>query len=158
MPQPQYAQVVASLRSLSVPTAGTKLRIGFPDTLRVLSSRTPPATPGVLSDACVRCFPDNGRLQHFRQVGRTPWCNEAETGSLALGLATSLSGGYQPPSSATRADRPVSRALSPPHAGAQLHVERTINMCNASQLHRTRRHSRLDRKARNFSIGCYSDG
>jgi len=82
----------------------------------------------------------------FGRLADRHLCNEAESSSLALGLATSLSGGYHPPLPAARADRHVSRASSLPHAEAQLHAERTIDMCSTFQLHRTHRHSRPNQK------------
>ena len=56
-----------------------------------------PITPDGSADAIARCFSADGRLNHLRQVGRRRFSrNEAEAGSLALGLASSLSGGYCP--------------------------------------------------------------
>jgi hypothetical protein len=132
-----------------IPTAGAGLRGGSPGYLACsVVARSPLSPRASWRMLPFVTSPPMAGFTTFGRIAARQWCNEAETGSLALGLATSLSGGYQPPSSATKADRLVSRALSPPHAGAQLHVERTINMCSTSQLHRTRRHSRLNRKTR----------
>ena len=139
-----------------VPTAGTGLRSGSPGCLACsVVARSPQSPRTSWRMLAFVASPPMAGFTTFGRMAARQWCNEAETGSLALGLATSLSGGYQPPSSATRADRLVSRALSPPHAGAQLHVERTINMCSTSQLHRTRRYSRLNRKDTKIFITLY---
>ena len=54
-----------------------------------LSKRALPNHPAV---AFARCFAAGGRLRHLWQVGRTLKRNEAESGSLALGLTCSQSG------------------------------------------------------------------
>ena len=128
-----------------VPTAETRLRSGSPGYLACSVIARSPQPPR--ASRRMLAFVASPTMAGFTILGgdsRRQQRNEAESGSLALGLATSLSGGYHPPLSATLADRHVSRALSPPHAEAQLHVERTINMCSTFQLHRTRRHSRLN--------------
>ena len=130
-----------------VPTAETRLRSGSPGYLACSVIARSPQPPR--ASRRMLAFVASPTMAGFTILGgdsRRQQRNEAESGSLALGLATSLSGGYHPPLSATLADRHVSRALSPPHAEAQLHVERTINMCSTFQLHRTRRHSRLNPK------------
>ena len=131
-----------------VPTAETRLRSGSPGYLACSVIARSPQPPR--ASRRMLAFVASPTMAGFTILGgdsRRQQRNEAESGSLALGLATSLSGGYHPPLSATLADRHVSRALSPPHAEAQLHVERTINMCSTFQLHRTRRHSRLNPRA-----------
>jgi hypothetical protein len=94
-----------------------------------LSSTTPPSS----LDASDHCFSKDVRLRHLWKVGHWDLCNEAESSSLSLGLASSLSRGLQPLSPANSTDRSVSRALSPPHAGALLHVEWSINMIHTFQ-------------------------
>ena len=69
-----------------------------------------PITPGHLAAAYARCFTTSVRLHHLRQVGRTHMCNEAEPGSLALGLTRSQS------------RRSTSFAAHPPAATASLLV------------------------------------
>jgi len=51
-----------------------------------------PTTPGCPVVAHARCFTTGGRLRHLWQVDRTHKRNEAEPGSLALGLTCSQSG------------------------------------------------------------------
>ena len=55
-----------------------------------------PITPECPAGACVCCFPTGNRLHPIRKVGHTQWRNEAVTGSLALGLTRSWSGGTIP--------------------------------------------------------------
>ncbi len=55
-----------------------------------------PITPGCPSAANARCFTSGGGLHHIRKIGHTHWCNEAETGSLALGLTRSQFGRFTP--------------------------------------------------------------
>jgi hypothetical protein len=134
-----------------VPTAETGLRSGSPGYLACsVVARSPQSPRASRRMLAFVASPTMAGFTTFWGDSRRQQRNEAETGSLALGLAISLSGGYHPPSSATRAGRHVSRALSPPHAEAQLHVERTSNMCSTSQLHRTRRHSRLNQNFAHF--------
>jgi hypothetical protein len=57
---------------------------------RLISTRAlSPLTPEGSSSALARCFPDDARLHHLRQLGRLHWFNEAETSSLALRLTRS---------------------------------------------------------------------
>jgi hypothetical protein len=51
-----------------------------------------PITPGCPAVDIARCFTTGGRLHHLWQAGHTHKCNEAEPGSLALGLTRSQSG------------------------------------------------------------------
>ena len=57
-----------------------------------LSSTTPPSS----LDASDHCFSKDVRLRHLRKVGHWDLCNEAESSSLSLGLASSLSRGLKP--------------------------------------------------------------
>jgi hypothetical protein len=50
-----------------------------------------PITPRCPAVAITRCFTAGGRLHHIREAGRTHMRNEAEPGSLALGLTRSQS-------------------------------------------------------------------
>jgi hypothetical protein len=91
--------------------------------------------------AFARCFPIDGRLRHFRKVGRRHWCHEAETGSLMLGLASSQmtsATGHARVHMPART-RLVSRAWSPVHAEPPLHAERAIHMADTSQSARVAR-------------------
>ena len=125
-------------------TAESRLRSGSPG-YRVLSFVTRPLQPPRAArrvHLSVSSPPIPG-FAIFGRLANRQWRNEAESSSLVLGLATSLSDGYHPPSPfAIAKDRSVSRALLPPHATAQLHVERTIYMCSTSQLHRKHRQRR----------------
>jgi len=55
-----------------------------------------PITPGCPAVAHARCFTTGDRLHHVRKTGHTHMCNEAEPGSLALGLTRSQSGRFTP--------------------------------------------------------------
>ena len=52
-----------------------------------------PITPGCPAVAIARCFTAGNRFHHIWQADHTHMCNEAEPGSLALGLTRSQSGG-----------------------------------------------------------------
>jgi hypothetical protein len=111
---------------------------------RALSSITPPSS----LDASDHCFSKDVRLRHLRQVGHWDLCNEAVSSLLSLGLASSQSETFRSLSPANSTDRSVSRALSPPHAGALLHAEWSINMIHTFQWIRETGHCRCNRNTR----------
>ncbi len=82
-----------------------------------------PLTPGSPTAARVRCFTVDGRLHLFWRAGHSQLRHEAETGSLALRLASLRSGA----SSGGLLRRPP----------GQLHGERTTSMISTFQLTRT---------------------
>ncbi len=99
-----------------------------------------PLTPGCLTGASTRFFPVSGRLRHLRKVGHTHWCNEAETGSLSLGLTRSWSRGTTSfASHPLGGDRPASRDRLPLHGGPPLHGERAITMVNSLSVNKMHR-------------------
>src|SRR5438874_8420780 len=57
----------------------------------------PPITPESPAAANARCFTAGVRLHHLWQTGRSRWCYEAESGSLALQLAPSPREASHPP-------------------------------------------------------------
>lgn len=61
-----------------------------------LSMRAAPFTPGSRPAACTCCFAGRDRLRPLRRLGRSHWCHEAKTGSLALRLASSPRGASPP--------------------------------------------------------------
>ncbi len=87
-----------------------------------------PITPGGPTGASARCFPAGNRLRHIWKGGHRHKRNEAESGSLTLGLAPLPSRGC-PLSSARyrRADRAASHLRLPSRAGPQLPI-RTSNL------------------------------
>ena len=92
-----------------------------------------PITPECPAGACVCFFPTGNRLHPIRKVGHTHWCNEAETGSLALGLTRSWSGGTVPFAFIQTKDRPASHDWLPSRKGSPLHSEQTITMADSFQ-------------------------
>jgi len=81
-------QVIDSLNSL---LASSNTIMGIPSSRLICRHALPSSTPVDPAGAYGRYFPAGGRLQHLRETGRQQWRNEAETGSLALRLMTSLS-------------------------------------------------------------------
>ena len=100
-----------------------------------LCRRAPsPHTPDGPMRARARCFRIGRRLQHLRKRGHRQWVHEAESGSLALGLASSLSSLVSDlPRGSPPRDRPASRPWLPADAGPKLHGERAIHMADTSQ-------------------------
>ena len=93
-----------------------------------------PCTPGCSAAAFARCFTADGRLYHIRLAGRTQKHNEAEPGSLALGLIRSQSGrltSFAP--THDYGDRPASRVRLPCHGGPLLRDERAIITADSFQ-------------------------
>jgi hypothetical protein len=91
-------------------------RAGSPRFLDATVQARPPLSPrGALRLPFARCFTAGGRLHHLWQAGHTHKCNEAEPGSLALGLTRSQSGRLLPSPclSPKGGDRPASRARLP---------------------------------------------
>ena len=100
-----------------------------------LCRRAPsPHTPGGPMRARARCFRIGRRLQHLRKSGHRQWVHEAESGSLALGLASSLASLVSDlPRGSPPRDRSASRPWLPADAGPKLHGERAIHMTDTSQ-------------------------
>jgi len=120
---------------------------------RCVFPRAPsPTTPGCSASAYTRCFLADIRLRHLRQLGRTRLCNEAESGSLALGLTRSRSAGFScfafrlPPD-----HRSASHAWLPSHRGPPLHGERAITMADTLQSARRTRLGLARRRSRRIS-------
>ena len=86
---------------------------GLPSSPPVCRRALPPLTPEGSTNASVRCFFVDVRLQPFWQSGRLHSHNEAETGSLTLRLAPSLPGAS-------------AAGLLPRSPPSRLLVERTI--------------------------------
>jgi hypothetical protein len=55
------------------------------DSQRLCRRAPSPLTPDDSPSAFARCFLGDDRLRHLRKGGRRHWCNEVESGSLALG-------------------------------------------------------------------------
>jgi hypothetical protein len=125
-------QVIDSLSSLS---AFTRHRDGSPKFLTNLSLRASFNHPGwpsgykfPLKSPLVTGFTISGKL------AANKLCNEAESSSLALRLATSLSKGSHPSSRLAKSKPPVCLPdRVTPNRRPQLHVERTINMAGTLQ-------------------------
>jgi len=130
-------------------------RNGSPEVPRCVFPRAlSPLTPRCLTGAYTRFFPVSGRLQHFREVGHTHWCNEAETGSLSLGLTRSQSGGITSfASHPFGGNRPASHDRLPSHRGPPLLGERVITKVNTFQLTRRTRLILAHRRTRRFRAG-----
>ena len=72
--------------------------------------------------AHARCLTTGGRLHHLRQVGRTHKCNEAESGSLALGLTRSQSGSVTSVASLLPAETDPLPVIGYPHTGGRRYM------------------------------------
>jgi hypothetical protein len=94
-----------------------------------------PFTPESPAAANTRCFTAGGRLHPIRKSGHPHWCNEAESGSLALRLTSSPHG----------ASADGSPRQPPPD---RLHEERVIVMVSSFQLTRSTRLSLAHRTSR----------
>ncbi len=81
--------VMHSQRRLSL---GLPAWPGLPSSRLICRRALPPLTPEGSTNASVRCFFVDGRLQPFWKSGRLHSHNEAETGSLSLRLAPLLPG------------------------------------------------------------------
>jgi hypothetical protein len=93
-----------------------------------------PLTPGCSAIAHARCFSADSRLHPSWQAGRTQKYNEAEPGSLALGLIRSQSRSLRSLASHPNGgDRPASRARLPSHGGPLLRDERAIITADSFQ-------------------------
>ena len=93
-----------------------------------------PNTPGCPAVAHAHCFTPDVRLHHIWQAGRTLKNNEAEMGSLALGLIRSQSRSLRSLASHPNGgDRPASRARLPSHRGPLLRDERAIITADSFQ-------------------------
>ena len=89
---------------------------------------------GCSAVAHARYFTTDIRLHPIWQAGRTLPCNEAETGSLALGLIRSQSKSLRSfASHPNGGDRPASRARLPSHGGPLLRDERAIITADSFQ-------------------------
>lgn len=114
------------------PPAFTPGRGGSPRFLDASFSARSPLPPrdalqvlALVSSLQISGFSFSGRL------AASNWCNEAETGSLALGLTLSQSAGFNRfacPQPAT--DRPAFHDWLPAHRGPPLHAERAIHMAD----------------------------
>jgi len=91
-----------------------------------------PITPGRPVVAYTCCFATGSRLHQFRQDGHDQWCNEAESGSLALRL--------------TPSPHRASTAGSPRHPPAWLHGQQAITMICTFQQTRSARLSLAHRR------------
>ena len=110
---------------LCIPTAVAAHRTPHPRRVsqvpRLLCRRAlSPLTPDGPTRARARCFRIGGRLQHLRKIGHRHWVHEAESGSLALGLTSSLSslGSDLPRGRPRPPDRSASRVWLPPRRTA----------------------------------------
>jgi hypothetical protein len=95
-----------------------------------------PLTPGCPAGAFARFFPAGPRLHQIWLVGHTHKRNEAESGSLALGLTRLQPGSFSfpsPPPPTHGGDRPASRTRLPWYEGPLLHGLRAITMTGSSQ-------------------------
>jgi len=128
--------------------------VGSPRFLGHSFGMRPPQPPRLVS--WMLSLVSSPRTAGFVISGRlttSDWRNEAESGSLSLGLTPLLSKGVLPssPPSAKLEDRPAPRARLPSHKRPQLHVERAIDMANTFQLARMARlnlaHQRTRRDA-----------
>ena len=105
LPVMAASQVIDSLSGLSaLPGA----MMGLPGSRLIFRHALPSLTPDGPADASVRFFSADDRLRPIREVGHHHLCNEAETGSLALRLATLPSRGFHPLSPLAFARRPAS--------------------------------------------------
>jgi hypothetical protein len=79
-------------------SCGPRRRAGSPRDLDQPFDSRPPQSPRQARPGCAaRCLvPVGDRLQQIRKTGRPHWSNEAETGSLSLGLGSSPSKGDLP--------------------------------------------------------------
>ena len=110
----------------------------------------PPQSPRAARCCMCSLLPLGGRLHHLRKVGHPHWCNEAESGSLALGSRLRSRDVFEPRPGCiiARPDRSVSRRQLPFDAGPELHVERAIHMADTSQSAREMRVTRRNRRSR----------
>lgn len=91
---------------------------GLPNSWLICQRALPPLTPEGSTNASVRCFFVDGRLQPFWKSGHLHSHNEAESGSLTLRLAPLLPGAS-------------AAGLLPPSPPSRLLAERTIRKVSA---------------------------
>ena len=135
------------------PLALSPSRTGSPRFLGASFRTRPPQTPrsALQVPAPVATLQVAGFV-HYGRLATLTWTNEAESGSLTLGLARSRSVALTTSQSANIPDyRSASRARLPLHRGPPLHGERAIAMAGTFQPARCTRLILAHRKKSKFS-------
>jgi hypothetical protein len=150
LPAAAVMQVMDSPQTVST-TLVADSTPGLPGSSTNLSTRALPNHPGRSNGCVCSLLPRRWQASSPPEGWPPPFtCNEAGTGSLALGLTSSLSRDTLSPLPQGEAlgDRPTSHGWLPSHGRPQLHAERAIDMSDTFQSDRLARLGLANRRAR----------